>query len=99
MFLAQTARLLVGNCNHLLPPRADAMLAVQARDELLVIHRLATGGVENLEPFILRLAGLVLDRLVADARGWFRCLGCCAHLGSLQWRLAESSSRFGAGPW
>jgi len=43
-------------------------LAAQTSDKFLMSHRLSTGGVENLEPFIPRLAGLSLDCLIADAR-------------------------------
>jgi len=44
------------------------MLSAETRDEMLVSQRLSPSGVENLEPVTPRLAGLGLNRIVANAR-------------------------------
>src|SRR6185369_4301931 len=72
--LGGAAQALVADCDHLLPPRTDAVLLGQDGDDAALIERGRAGVVEHREPVVPGLAGAPRDRVGADTGGFFDAL-------------------------
>src|SRR3972149_4812105 len=66
MLLSQSASLLIGDRDHLLPPGTDAVAIAHDGDNLLVGLVLGASLVQEDEPLLPVLPGRGLDGIIAD---------------------------------
>jgi hypothetical protein len=73
MLLAEAARLLVRDRDHLCPPGPHVMLVAQVRHDFLMRHFLPAGSVKVLEPARPVLARFRFDSFVTHSGFDFSC--------------------------